>query len=1366
MLSKSGADSGTKKLLALERRLFEEEDTDSYARTTEEIRGRLLATSFVRTSKELDEFLQLAMLYVVTLLPYKSEDGRKLTYKVSLAIHSARHDVLLIKPSFYYRGRCAALHPAASLSGDAPAGDRPIGQTGVSFLLGKALVCKRFGADPCPQYIKLRSHGELETTASLCIPLTATITRTVARLDEERDASGSCSVNCDLLRAAAGLVTLGGTSEVSNDHPSAVLNVEFHETPTITQRLRFVHDSRLSEILGHVHRTLTQHQQERDRYRTLKACTSLFDLAHHNFSPRGAYELLLRQVSKVCSGADVTLHVRDLGPEDDDRCIRLVEGVGRNFRGFLINDRQSIEYGVVGNEFRQLNDSNPTVRFAEQIDELLRTSSPNYRQLMPDTVLNMALAVPAADGGRPLAVLNIEWDREALARAAVSRTKDEAEQYINGVLATLRRIADYFGLVVEHFADDDALSESGGDLDNLREESDRRLWLSYHVDTSLKKLDSEASAPLQQPDFLGEIIHGAGYLLNAKRDLQFYLSYRRLEKNGVDDNGRLELVVAHGMGRPDAANAGIPPRSAIEIGAGDSVMATAAKTRLPIFGELHPDAVRSGFSLSPDADCEAELREKGVTQPIRYRSSGTIQPIYEVAVPVVLGGDLKGVVDFEQFKRNQVDNQERAALAERARLNRQQLVGFRQWARSISLCIGFSEDRSTGLYSAAPPDFRVFVNLVASIVANVRMPEELIAAVELELLQSLAPVVRAERQLLTSDSTASGDPERRSAGFSPQEALRRVRIRHRGETRGLLEVTLSPSTGGEVEGPLFPYAADSEAVDMALRFLASYKASLLASPDAWEKETEEFKVWLKGAEDVFDEEFEKLMQSEEGPLLDAGEVLLRIFELIHQSLEKARWLGGVAGGRGARESSYGWYVYHGAVRESTQEQIQYENYLTCRHGDDYHLSMQTEEARKVVLQIRNDWQPGDDWKERFRTLIERRGFAETSTRPVERGVRQVDGAQTRKPSDSEGMRELTWILGTEDYPRDDEKKGITSRTAATRKAQCYPDIVPSPYRSDKPVINLLFHDQPYTIISVPVTLEVAGKDLQTVGVINFLRRRDRVSDLGFFKAGEVEVAERLVKRVTDRLRQVIHAEAITLKRSTENGDTQRLWPSGERLVSKIEERLKGVTEGAPTKWVWVVTELAKSRAVLRAILRTRVPALKTFLETLNDPENLPITQDSSCVLFFPLSGTKQFDMRKIRDEHQQAILTLGSARPQVVFVVVSQDDLRDLEAWWPDETLPHYDHFTEEQQPEENWAFFSDLLADAGMRGGFERIDILTRSDGPCGSSEFKKLVTESGQGMSKRAKEVLGWQGRYRPYAHAVVFRGREEEQLRSERE
>src|SRR5205814_1983194 len=158
--------------------------------------------------------------------------------------------------------------------------------------------------------------------------------------------------------------------------------------------------------------------------------------------------------------------------------------------------------------------------------------------LMPDTVLNMALAVPAADGGRPLAVLNIEWDREALARAAVSRTEDDAEQYINGVLPTLRRIADYLGLVIEHFGEDDALRENGDNLDNLREESDRRLWLSYHVGASLKKLESEGSGPRQQPDFLGEIIHGAGYLLNAKRDLQFYLSYRRLDKNRVDDKER------------------------------------------------------------------------------------------------------------------------------------------------------------------------------------------------------------------------------------------------------------------------------------------------------------------------------------------------------------------------------------------------------------------------------------------------------------------------------------------------------------------------------------------------------------------------------------------------------------------------------------------------------------------------------------------------------------------------------------------------------------------------------------------------------------------------------------------------------------
>ena len=335
MLPRSGTDAGTRKLLSLEQRLFDEEDTDSYGRTREEIRRRVLATSFVRTSSELDEFLQLAMLYVVTLLPYKAEDGKALTYKVGLAIHSPRHDVLLVKPSFYYRGRCAALHPTTSLSRESLSSARPIGQTGLSFLSNRPILCTRFDdSNPCPQYIHLRSHNSLRTTASLCIPLTATMDRTLARLAEASDACNSCSENCDVSLRVADLVAVVGQAAPDSDQPSAVLDVEFHEAALpLSRRLQFVRDPSVSKVLGHVHRTLIQHQRERDRYWTLKACTSLFDLAHHNFSARGAYELLLRQVSMICGGADVTLHVRDLEMKDQDRCIRLVVPCGRFTEG-------------------------------------------------------------------------------------------------------------------------------------------------------------------------------------------------------------------------------------------------------------------------------------------------------------------------------------------------------------------------------------------------------------------------------------------------------------------------------------------------------------------------------------------------------------------------------------------------------------------------------------------------------------------------------------------------------------------------------------------------------------------------------------------------------------------------------------------------------------------------------------------------------------------------------------------------------------------------------------------------------------------------------------------------------------------------
>ena len=1331
-------DRNTKRLLDLEQRL-EAADEEGLLVLQAEIHDLLVDQRSVLTSSELDFFLQLAMLFLAARLGSLLGPARGQRYKIALLVHSADHGVMVIKPLFYSSGGCVAIQPTVAIDPAAPNGGRDtrIGQTGVSLLTGEFIYCSQFeacGVPTCPQYITIEGAAGLPTMSSLCIPILHDMRKRAQEFSAKLGEAMRCS-----REHTCSPPSLGEELERGSRLPIGVLNLESDGPRFDTASCkRFLADRGVLDVLERIRQALKKHQQDRDRYKTLKTCASLFDLSQHNLVRRQAYEALLEEISALAGDADATLHIRELRSERDRfRAVRLVEGVGANFRGFLINDRQSLEHGLIGKAFRGRAVHYP----AATIDELSAVGSPEYKQLMPATRLNLAVPVPEADDpDRVAGVVNIEWDERSL--AGQRRPDETVEAFIARKSPALQRAAQYFSLAINHFNVDEGTDGAAKPpaLDELRDESDRRVSLSYYVAEVVETVDKLAKegnlAAVESLGFLQEIIDAAGYHLSFDRPIQFILTLNRLATR--DGGAVLELV-----GRPHGGRwLGAPPAIRPLQLTAESVIALAARRRAPVFGE-----VRDGW-LHPDPPLGGDA--PAAAGPVRYLDvgGGGFHAVYEVAVPILFGDELYGVLDFEQFLRAKPEPSWREQHLPGLRLTPKQLDGFLEWVDAIAFCIAYADDllHVLRLDEHERTAFDSLRRLVAQIVANVQLPAKTAQSLATKYLHQLTSVdLRRVHPLRQDGEPEAGEDEPPS--FAIEAGDLTYPMRHRGYLRGLVEFT--PLSDAEPPNDsLFPGGRQSETVEMVLRFFSAYQTAVSLSTKLVDEPDDSFVRWLDTARDALEREAELVPAD-----ADPGTFIEQLFDRVHGAL-----------GLGLSER-YGWYLY--GCRFDGERGM---TVLTPGPPGRRRISMNTREMRGLLKSIERD---GGGLAGLARMMASgqligrehfRRAFA--GPEPDLEALRAVLEERYRlalphlRPDEATLRAVLVEILGDEPYEAPSAERppetSITLRAWAQGEVLSFPDIARNPYRADHAALDWLFRKASYAIISVPLRLAE-----RTVGVLNLLRRRDRYDDANFFKGNEVEHARRFGQWIDERLAEGLEVLPLRAVPRPLPAPVERVAEHGPAL-HKIVERLAGLIAEAgrrlphePPEVVLVVTPFAEHPVQLEEIVRPILP--DSAWAYSSDPElGWEALRDRvpgrPVAVFYPLENA---DSDRL---FERLLLDLLGARPSLLVLVVSEERRADLEQVIPKRlnlraTLEHVERL------EENWAFFREHfgwpVAEADAPPALVSV-LLRRGENPWNLERFKELCAAEGVSIKARWQRFIHLErqgGGNRPSRDLLVF-------------
>jgi len=1043
------------------------------------------------------------MLSITARLAAQCPQPTMAPYKATISVHYPKHRAISVKPCFYSPGRCAVQHTTISLASPQPG--EPIGFTGrvghsgLSLLHGEVLYCSRHtcSGGNCSQYVALKRPDRLPSVAALCIPLKPGI-RDVIRAFMDGGAEGAVAAgviacragsgSCDCSNDAVGrLIESKGGQKIES---VAVLNLECATDDLSFARARgILEDEAIVSLLEQVTVSVEGYSRDREKYKVLKTCTSLFDLSQHNLSIRETYRALMREVSEMCDGADVTLHLRDLDkskdeekPNDDDsRCINLVTGIGKNFRGFLVNERYGLQDGLVGSVLSRRESDYVT---KDQIDEALATHEPSkpFKQLMPRSCLN--LAVPLAFQEFVFGVLNIEWDETCLAG-------QDASEYIKKRRPLIERVAAYLAQVIDYYEDREnpAFRPPPADQEaHSRREEVQRQRIAYYVQQAIDDLDKE----VDEESSLKKLINAVGYLVGFDNDLRIMVSLRKLVV--VNDLELLRLIADHGVPRfigegdeeslsiisayPSAREA----RSHLLVEVGTSVLGTCAKLGVPLFGEV---IGRSTFK--PDVLCLELLREKErdllkEEEDIRYAPCGRPEPRYEVALPLVFGGKTIGTLDFELFAADEKKTRHAGSSAD-LRLKAHELPGFLDWARAAAFCMAYSEDKSLGrlLDQQKKESLSRFQTLCAQAIANIRLPGKQAEKIAEQYFHELIPFegLSVEPFDWAASYIAQTSP---SSDEQPRES--RTALRFRGRPLGELRLNRGSNSDPSPRS-LFPEHRGEGPGGTVKRLMASYFISNLLTVRHEREESRELvesfqriqhRLELKISEEKFS-----------GPSVHAGGVITSVFDLLKEALADE------FNSSKKEASRYAWFLY--LARLDPQDDC---TTLCC--GTPWHrwAGADTEDMKARIEEACNDS------KEGLKNILLRAERTEDILRFLERAA--------QFPRNPEKLKEVfIEVLADKDHPvaggaleidHEGDELSFTRHVAASREIQSSINFNMSPHRS--PFDTSWFYTRPYSIVGLPIVL---GD--RSIGVLNVLRRRDTGDDFLFFSNEELSAANAL-----------------------------------------------------------------------------------------------------------------------------------------------------------------------------------------------------------------------------------------------------------------
>jgi hypothetical protein len=1138
-----------------------------------------LAKAGIANSHGLDHFLQVAMAWITT---YWAEKTKEPNFRATVSLYLQPLKAILVKPCVVYPGRCQPPQPTISLKTGICGG---IGHTGVSMLLDRILYCQP-GEANCGQYIPIESGsgGAVKSFAALCIPLNF---RALEKGLADLSPTAPCVISkedCAKVKALSETDERAGNSRSQEAELRArwVLNIEC-VSKDLDRALadEILTDPEFKKVLKTMIVTLDAYQKGRDMHRALERASTLLALANNTMRPKPAYRALLQEISSLCDGADVTLHLRDLFDHrdpakdlrDQKRCSVYVAGVGNNFRDFLINERIGLRTGQIGwalskeePEPGQVSNSNLVLKLpreseykkvgvqyivGKEIEDALNDpdNALPFKQLMPETCLNVAVPIHFHD--MKIGVINIEWDKKHLEHGfrklnlgslPLNLHKEGRnileQKYLSDRLPLVYRMADYLSLVIDYFDDIDHLAKRPTAKQALNPEVMKRInhrgalrkILSYYVQQGMISADKQIKEGIKdlreaERGCLQDLVDAVGYFLATTTALRILVSVRR---TGLRPEGPvLEPHVRHWL--EGDSNSTIQERLNAPIPIEDmkTVLATVAYRGVPLFGEISPEGDKMLLDKTWEKlfeDHHGAVTDAEITA-VPYSAAGE-NPRYETAVPLVFGERLLGTFDFEQFELEPAGSLE-------LELDERGLCAHLEWGRAISFLIAYLEDakEDARLESGKRSEhFHRFQLLCAQLIAEVPVAAEHLREIATDTFAEIIPVedVNVDENLTAEKIKGRQFAQLEFRGGGNDWLTWKI-----SETQSQSPSQPEDAPPRKVSRALLDSQIEAEAGKTVPAMMASYHALIQ-------------ELQSKPSDDPFLDAIERIIDdlqiSErdllDDPSLDAGESVLRVFSFLEDALRRSLR---PQPGKPHKVKDYAWFLHVLCFDSKTGDQA-----LVCNpdpaEPEKRLAYCNTHEMEEIVNTVMSA--PEAKRLEKFRDLLKHRAeeskSGKISPEELAKAIKEMETDLQGVPTEESLIRVITdWLCRPKKKHRpksretgenverqhsdvsDDEKRasGFTWAVARAGHPIVVPQINLSPNRSERGLG--WFWREPYTVLGIPFKLNPGKPDEECIAVLNIFRRRESSSDMNFFRIDERDKARELANAFNTLLEKLV-----------------------------------------------------------------------------------------------------------------------------------------------------------------------------------------------------------------------------------------------------
>lgn len=1067
------SDKFTKRLLELEeqlKRLFELGHSVDAAKQAQLAIAKCQETfsPLPFTSKDIDHCMQGFMLeaglsiYEFALRETGATSISPDTFRTSVAIYYQKHGTIVLKTSAYWPTRCSVTHPHFNASSTEPG----IGERSVLRL---AMLTHRIICCESPSHFSKCDYQfdtiEFNSTSALSVP----VFRHGLSAAENRHYFADSVVCSRIAARQTNKETTPALAGLCIESPTFFIDQEFAR--------RWLKLPQTEALLKKIGAAAAHYLDERIKYRMVLYMSCLAQLSQGILRGREVHRVLLRAISNLAGGPDVTLHLCDMiSDKRDERrtAARIVSAFGRRVRGFLLTERYS--GGLVGKAIEQMKEQfigpeqiKAEMRMAEKGGRI-SLESQGYRQILPGT--SAEYVVPIVFYGRAVGAINLEWDDHERTKLFSSPENTRSEQ------AILLRSAKYYSLIVDYH-DDHKNPLLQVDSEPFWNEIDQlelnRQALRYYVGIAYTAIRQRKQEEIQDYSFLQPIAQVVGYLNPFRNRLRVKVSIRRADWN----KGSLVIVAEHGL-------TGTENRGDIAINDDGSILARVARCACPIFGEI--DANHA--SLSCDELCERlmpdEVRNSLSLRSLPYRRVCD-NTVYEVALPLVFGGVVMGTLDIEFFDPDRLD---RSHLEdEDLPVRPQMLTALLDWARAISFLIAFEEDWQSRspyweLADKERQAFDEFLGICLSVLAYVPIQEEHVQSIMSSYLNAIARVGDISFQRIENL-----DRQDRDLRFNKDRWI------WTGTSFSGVAAVAKDEHARRIKGNAFFHnerAEDCQIDSHLLRLAGCLISANWGFADRANGKAIDFLAKIEMLASVFPGD-----ELKEATSLSASDLLAATMLHLHGLLQKYLAPGGVESGSG---SNHGWFIYCGDFDSKLDASV----YRSGREGNRLAF-IGSKEFRRMWEEISSEM-PGHATFDRIMLAAQDRIGKSSYLSQLYSEKRHliVEGRLTI----ADFSELLNETLASRTFCRSAGlARSLTLRIADRCTAEIVHDLARNPNRSSD-YSEWFFGSNPYSLIGIPVVLH--GR---CVAVVQILRRRTSRDEMDFFSQKEFDSVCRLGKQI-------------------------------------------------------------------------------------------------------------------------------------------------------------------------------------------------------------------------------------------------------------